>query len=117
MGEDLVGLLASHGFHSRFDFAYLPMNFKKGQAFGFALVNFLTAEDAQQARLAFNGLMLNQRPVLAEWSEVIQGTEALVEKYRNSAVMHDDVSELYRPMFLRHGRVVPFPKPEESTEA
>lgn len=114
---DLISFLESHGFQGRFDFAYLPMNFQKDQAFGFALVNCLAEPDAQQALTVFNGLMLDGRPVLAEWSEVIQGTEALVEKYRNSVVMRDDVSELHQPMFLCHGRIVPFPKPNESIEA
>jgi len=92
------------------------MNFKKGQAFGFALVNFLVTVDAEQALEALNGLVLEQRPVLAEWSEAIQGTEALVEKYRNSAVMHDDVSERHRPLLLSQGRVVPFPNPTARLE-
>jgi len=109
--EDLIGFLASHGFHGRFDFAYLPINFKKGQAFGFALVNFLAMVDAEQALAALNGLMLERQPVLAERSESIQGTEALVEKYRNNAVMHDDVGESHKPLLLSQGRVVPFPKP------
>lgn len=89
------------------------MNFKKGQAFGFALVNFLTSMDAQHSLAVFNGLILDRRPVLAEWSEAIQGTEALVAKYRNSAVMHDDVHESHRPWLFSQGRVVPFPKPTE----
>jgi len=110
--DDLFGLLVSHGFHRRFDFAYLlPMNLKKGQAFGFALVNFLSTVDAEQALAALNGFVLEQRLVLAEWSDSIQGTEALVEKYRNNAVMQDDVSECHQPMLLSQGRVMPFPKP------
>jgi RNA recognition motif-containing protein len=113
---DVVSFLDSHGFHARFDFAYLPRNFKKSQAFGFALVNFPAAADAQQALMALNYFMLDGQPVLAEWSEVIQGTEALVERYRNSAVMRD-MDELHRPMLLRHGRMVSFPKPTKSVEA
>jgi RNA recognition motif-containing protein len=112
---DVVSFLDSHGFHARFDFAYLPTNFKKGQAFGFALVNFPSAADAQQALVALNTFILDGRPVRAEWSKGIQGTEALVERYRNSAVMRDN--KLHRPMLLRHGRMVPFPKPTKPVEA
>jgi hypothetical protein len=115
--EDLVNALSSQGFLGRFDFAYLPINFKKSQAFGFAVVNFLTAMDAQQALAAFNGMMLDRRPVRADWSDAIQGPEALVAKYRNSAVMHDDVSECHRPLLFCQGQVVPFPTPTELVQA
>jgi len=111
--EDLVCFLASRGFYGCFDFAYLPINFKKGRSFGFALVNFVTATDAQQALTAFDGLALGQQLVQAEWSEAIQGRLALVEKYRNSAVMHEDVGECHLPLLLCHGHVVPFPKPTQ----
>jgi hypothetical protein len=91
------------------------MNFKKARAFGFALVNFVTATDAEQALEVFTGLMLEQQPTgtIAEWSLDIQGRDALIEKYRDSAVMHDDVSDSHRPLLLHQGCVVPFPKPTQ----
>lgn len=48
--------------------------------------------------------------ILTEWSESLQGIEALVEKYRNSAVLHEDVEETHRPLLFRQGVPVAFPR-------
>jgi len=47
----------------------------------------------------------------------VQGLDALVEKYRNSSVMHMWLKELYKPaMFDVSGCKLPFPPPSQELQ-
>jgi len=112
MTRDLMQrVLKEQGFASTYDFLYLPMDFEKAQCFGFAIINFIDGTVAAAALEFFSRTAVFGQQVCAEWKETHHGLAALVEKYRNSKVMHADVPEGYKPLILSHGKPVPFPAP------
>jgi len=107
--NSLVELLNSQGLHKCYDFVYLPTNLKTLRCFGYAIVNFISSETAKKVVRQLDGLLLQGQTISVEWSDAIQGLPALVEKYRNSAIMHSGVPEAHRPLLLCDGVRVPFP--------
>lgn len=81
-----MSMLDAHGFSKVYNFVYMPTNFKKSIPLGYAIVNFENHEIATLACLHFTS-----RQIQVEWGDSIQGLDALVQKYRNSAVMHPSV--------------------------
>merc|ERR1712224_824451 len=45
------------------------------------------------------------------WSDPYQGLAANIERYRNSPVMGSTVHEMYKPLLIVDGKVLPFPAP------
>jgi len=110
---DLMAMLDHEGFVKQYDFVYLPTNFKKSIPLGYAIVNFCEPQLANKGLNHFNGLKFMNKTIVAEWSDSVQGLQALVQKYRNSAVMHESVSDSHRPILLQSGVVTSFPKNTE----
>jgi len=81
---------------------------------GYAIVNFSTSHVADQALQRFDGFQLQGRTISAEWSDATQGLHSLVDKYRNSAIMHGNVAESQKPLLLCEGVPVVFPLPTKS---
>jgi hypothetical protein len=54
-----------------------------------------------------------QSPKVCEvtWTDPHQGLEEHVERYRNSPVMHEDISDIYKPRLYAGGQRIPFPAP------
>lgn len=111
----LLKLLEAQGFFGRFDFIYLPVDFKHQKNLGYALINLVSPAEALRLTSHFEGFstwdMPSDRVCTVGWCSPQQGLEAHVERYRNSPVMHESVPEEWRPMLLSHGVPVPFPKP------
>jgi hypothetical protein len=118
---ELVELLNRHGFASRFDFVYVPFDFKFNRSVGCIFVNFISHEIALEAFDVFNGFRWETtRPgkeCVVNWASPHQGLEAHIEHFRNSPVMHEDVSEECKPALFKHGRQVEFPKPTTALSA
>jgi hypothetical protein len=110
----LIELLRCEGFASVVDFLYVPSDFKKGVCLSYAIVNFATNSDASSAMAHFQDFQVEDRELALEWSASHQGRDALVEKYRNSAVMHHSVPTVYKPLVFSAGKQVIFPPPTES---
>merc|ERR1712007_388967 len=104
-------VLREQGFVDTYDFLYLPMDFEKAQCFGFAIINFVDGSIAAAALDLFSKTVVFGQQVCAEWKETHHGLAALIEKYRNSKVIHADVPEGYKPLVLSNGKPVPFPAP------
>lgn len=111
----VIDVLNDAGFHARYNFVYLPIDFNRFEGFGYAVANFLTHEDAECARTHFNNADNSKEEKLqaweATWNEPAQGLRANIERYRNSSVMHDIVPEDIKPCLLRNGVRVQFPRP------
>ncbi|KAH9062342.1 RNA recognition motif 2-domain-containing protein [Lactarius vividus] len=101
----------------RIDFFYLRMDFKNGCNVGYAFVNFITVDDLlrfAKARLGVKWNMYASEKVLQMSYANYQGKEALIEKFKNSAIM--DERESWRPKIFHSsgpqvGQFEPFPAP------
>jgi hypothetical protein len=113
-------MLDAEGFAGRYDFVYLPLDFKTSANLGYAFVNMLTHRDAQQLRQHFGGFckwcVRSAKTCEATWSTA-QGLAAYIDRYRNNPVMHDSIAEKAKPMLFEHGVRVPFPAPTRKLKA
>jgi len=111
----LVSLLDRHGFHGKYDFVYMPMNFRTKASFGYAFVNFVMPVDAQSCHTEFQGFaswdVASQKVCDVSWSNMHQGLAAHIERYRNSPVMHESVPDEYKPAVYSKGQRAVFPGP------
>lgn len=113
--EMLLNLLDEEGFSCKYNFVYMPMDFRSGSAFGYAFINIITAEDTQLFECHFQGFCRwafpSRKVAEVTWSRPMQGLAATIDRYRNSPVMHQDVPECYKPCLLQNGVRVCFPSP------
>lgn len=119
--NSLIGLLDDRGFACRYDFVYLPMDFRNGVNLGYAFVNFAEPQDALGAMEAFNGFTgwfyESSKVCEVSWSHPHQGLEEHVERYRNSPVMHHCMPDEYKPMIFNRGVRAAFPPPTKAIRA
>merc|ERR1740121_2134085 len=91
------------------------------KGFGYAFINFTKTEKAVHFTEQFEGF--SDWPVESDmtcevsWSNVLQGLEAHVERYRNSPLMHPSVPDEFRPACFDGARRVPFPAPTQRIKA
>jgi len=115
--EMLMDLLDENGFKGRYDFLYLPLALvrKRHTSLGYAFLNLLSTELANDLYEAFHGFMgwgrPSQKVCEVSWSHVCHGLEEHVHKFRNSDLMHSEVPDKFRPILLRDGERVTFPAP------
>jgi len=105
------------GLCRRYNFVYLPIDFRSEKALGYAFVNFNDSECALDAFDKLKGAMADDHEIGIEWSASQQGYDTLVQRYRNSPVMHSIVPPKYKPIILSYGHPVPFPPPSISLKA
>merc|ERR1719410_3103941 len=98
----LLELLDSQGFAGMYDFAYLPVAFDTLAAMDFAFVNMVTPEAAQSIHAHFEGFTWGASSTACRvvWNDKQQGLPALVERYRNSPVMHESVPDECKPIII-----------------
>jgi hypothetical protein len=117
----LLKLLATQGFFGRFDFVYLPIDFKHQKNLGYALVNLVSASEALRFTAHFENFPISGvssgQNFSVRWCSPQQGLEAHVQRYRNSPVMHESVPEEWRPLLFSHGVQVAFPSPTQKIKA
>jgi hypothetical protein len=113
----LLELLDREGFKACYDFVYLPVDFHRLAGLGYVFVNFATTESAQRAKQHFQGFdrwaVTSHKVCDVSWGEPLQGLDAHIDRYRNSPVMHEDVPEQYKPVYLQSGVRQPFPVPSK----
>merc|ERR1712070_1281840 len=102
MGE----LLDSRGFPGQYDLVYLPFDFKRLVARGYAFVNMVSHDAARAVVQRLWGLKSsgaeNSRALNFCWSD-IQGLALHVDRYKNCPVMHDVVPDEYKPCLISNG--------------
>jgi len=107
----LLEMLDTAGFKGLYDFVYLPMDFKKGKVFGYAIIDFVTNESAEQASKHFAATGVN-----TDWSDSHQGFDELIQRYRDSPIMHFSMPEISKANHFCNGLVVPFPNPTKKVQ-
>lgn len=119
--ETLVELLNSEGFAGCFDFAYVPFDFSKERAFGYAFVNFCSPDDACDAMEQLHGNAAwaapGQESLNVQWSDPHQGLQCQVARYRDSPVLHPSVPANLRPMLFEDGVRKDFPQATKAVKA
>jgi len=117
----VLEMLASHGFAGEFDFLYLPMDFKSQACLGYAFVNLGTHASARRFWNIFDGfhgwVVASRKIASVSWSGPHQGLAAHINRFRNSSVMHESMPDEYKPIILRDGARVPFPRPTQRLRA
>lgn len=113
-----LGMLNKLGFARRYDFVYLPFDFKRKANLGYAFVNLLDSQTVEAFWKTFDGFskwsIPSKKVCRVSWSVPHQGLEEHVERYRNSPVMHESVPHEYKPLIFVDGVCQPFPPPTRS---
>jgi len=117
--QKLEQLLDAEGFSMLYDFIYLPAELGNGSCFGYAFINMVGPEDATRFVEHFQGFNrwpdtdseTETRRAVVHLSEALQGLEEMVERYRNSPLMHSSVSDELRPAVYSRGVRAAFPEP------
>jgi len=93
---------------------YVPTNFETGKCYQYAFVNFISEDIAQQFQMQLQGCadesFFGEQHCEVSWSDC-QGLPDIIEKYRNSPMMHPSVPDECKPMLFVDGRAAPFPAP------
>lgn len=117
----LLALIDETEFKGRYDFVYLPMDFRNGVNLGYAFVNLLVHEDALRLMEKFQGFVGwsfdSAKVCEVSWAHPHQGYEEHIERYRNSPVMHPNMPDEYKPMVFKDGARIPFPPPTKAIRA
>lgn len=112
----LLEMLDEEGFAGKYDFVYLPIDFKTHNGLGYAFVDLSLPEHAERLRTHFTGFsrwcMQSDKICTVSWSHPEQqGLSAHINRYRNSPIMHGTVSDDWKPVVFSGGQRVPFPPP------
>jgi len=118
--DDILDVIAHHGFINDINFMYLPANFKRPKDAGngnYCFLNFRFPEDAAEFKSVFTGLVLSdaspEEKCGVEWRNPIQGFASHFDRYQNSFRTRDPNLSYFRPTLMRNGVPVPFPEPWE----
>lgn len=118
--ELFLKLLDDQGFLCRYDFVYLPIDFRSGSAFGYAFVNLVSPQDALRFKSHFHGFcrwtFSSRKVAEVTWSHPMQGRDAAIARYRNCSVMNQDVPERFKPCMFDSGVRTYFPPPTRSVD-
>lgn len=115
--EQLLEVVNGSGFHGKYDFVYLPMDFTKHSNLGYAYVNMRTPNDAQEIQARLDGYhwghpYTGNKVCEMTYGNAMQGLDRNINRYRNSPVMHESVPDKFKPvLFNEYGDTLPFPPP------
>jgi len=120
----LIKLLDEEGFAGKYDFVYLPIDFKTRLSLAYAFINLIDAKEAKRFWKHFHGFsnwaVPSHKIASVDWSE-FQGLARHIERYRSSPVMHEGVPDEYKPVLLTTSSTgthrIPFPVPTEKVRA
>jgi RNA recognition motif-containing protein len=111
----------SMNLRGKYDFVYLPIDFRSGSGLGYAFVNMISVADAEKVWECFEGFKnwdeKNGKVCTVSWSTPHQGCADHVDRYRNSPVMHPSVPEAWQPALFVHGVRASFPAPTKKLKA
>lgn len=109
----LVELLRDEGFGGKFDFVYLPIDFKSKAGLGYAFVNLVDPDVAKEFHSHFTGFsnwpLPSDKKSWVTWSTSAHGLQANIDRLRNSPVMHESVTDEHKPVIFVGSERVPIP--------
>jgi len=114
--EELMNLLDMHGFAGEYDFVYTPLDCHSGSGLGYAFINMMSPDAAERVFAELDGFRdwtVQSQKVLSTCWGTEQGLTLLIERYRNSRMMHESVPEMYKPLLLSGGKPATFPPPTQ----
>lgn len=116
----LLELLDAEGFAGKYDFLYMPIDFRTHAALGYGFVNMACYKDAEDLMQVFEGLarwaLPSSKVCSASWSQPHQGLDSHIVRYRSSPLMHEAVPDEYRPILFSGGVRIPFPPPTKKVK-
>jgi len=101
----------------KFDFIYVPINFKTGMSYGYGFVNMISPDVALSAMPKIAGAFFGGATLDVCLSHRHKGLDTHIARYRNSPVMHKSVPEDFQPLMFRNGEPVGFPCPTRNVQA
>lgn len=118
--DGLLELMQQLGFEGAFDFFYSPIDFSSNALVGYAFVNFISTEEADRFYSQLHGFtkwtLKSEKVSEVTWSS-LQGLTHHIDRYRNSPVMHADVSDENKPVLMQDGKRIAFPEPTKKIRA
>jgi hypothetical protein len=116
--DDLLAVLAEHGYLAAARFLYLPIDAASGSSLGYAFLSFESAAAAEAFCISMHGEKLWADRALQVSRNATCGTvDEQVRRFRDSALMHGSVSDELRPILLQDGVRVEFPAPTKKLRA
>jgi len=112
--DQLVQLLNSQGLKGEYDILYAPYDFRNDRLLGYMFVNMRTHDGAVNLWDCFQGFTWqhSRKVCSVAWADKTKGCRALIDKYRNNSVNHNDVQERFKPvLFDENGESLGFPPP------
>ncbi|CAK9105127.1 unnamed protein product [Durusdinium trenchii] len=119
----VCAMMDKEGFHGKYDFLYLPIDFRSKASLGYAFVNLINAVEANNFWKTFDGftkwVLPSAKVCSVSWSGPHQGQESHVERYRDSPIMHGSVPDEFKPVIFEAGtgRRLDFPLPSRKLRA
>merc|ERR1712070_324481 len=112
--QDLLDLLDSR--RVQYDFVHLPVDWGKRANLGYAFVNLVCHDEALRIEQVLNGFkgwsFWSAKECEVVWAKSEQqNLAAIIERFRDSPVMHEDVPEEFKPLLFERGKSVAFPAP------
>jgi len=108
-------LLDAEGFAGMYNFLHVSSDVKAGVCYGEGLINLINTVEAERFVDHFHGFTWSdadmKQPLGVHTSESLQGLDDLVERYRNSPLMHKSVPADMRPSIYCSGVLAAFPSP------
>lgn len=93
------------------NFVYVPAKFGTGRSFGYAMVSCISETAKVQLSSAFSAADGWPSSIAIEYNKNLGSLSDLIERYRNSPIMLEHMSDEQRPMLFQHGVRIPFPAP------
>lgn len=116
--DKIVQHLNARGLAGQYDFLYAPVDFAKCRNVGYAILNLTSPQHAQRFLAEFDGHSWgepSEGQTVVGWSPN-QGLGELIERYRNSPVMHESMLDGCKPIVLEGGVRVDFPPPTKKVQ-
>jgi hypothetical protein len=111
--------LDQEGFSGYYNFIHVPVNFRNRTSLGYAQVNLLDHSLSEMFCQHFTGFTnwatdtssCELLGCVADFTASHQGIDTLIERYRNSPLMHESVPDEFKPALFGNSMRIQFPAP------